>query len=100
MAAAAGRLFTSADNRVVGGHPVAIVSDQWWRRRLNAASDVIGRTLLVNGTSLTVVGIAPPGFQGTWVDAPADLFVPLMMQHDLRYAQNYSAHGGDDTKPG
>ena len=65
VTALSGRVFNPDDNRVVGGHPLAVVSDQWWRRRFGAASDVIGRTLLVNGTLVTVVGIAQPGFEGT-----------------------------------
>jgi predicted permease len=99
VTASSGRLLTPADNRVPGGHPVAVISNQWWRRRFGAAPDVVGRQLLVNGTSFTVVGIAAAPFEGTWVDAPADLWIPLMMQHDVRYAQNYSSHGDDDTKP-
>ena len=99
VAASSGRVFTTADDRVAGGHPVAVISDRWWRRRFGAASDVIGRTLVVNGTLLTVIGVAQGGFEGTWVDAPADVFVPLMMQHELRYAQNYSSHSADDTQP-
>jgi predicted permease len=99
VAASAGRLFTPSDNRVAGGHPVAVISDQWWRRRFGAAPDVVGRSLTVNGTTMTIVGIAQAGFSGTWVDTLVDLWIPLVMQHDLRYAQNYSSHDGDDTRP-
>ena len=54
---------------------------------------------MVNGTAMTIVGVAAAGFSGTWVDASVDLWIPLVMQHDLRYAQNYSSHDGDDTRP-
>src|SRR3954465_2615093 len=40
-----GRLLAPADNTTVGGHAVAVVSDGYWRRHLNAAPDAIGRPL-------------------------------------------------------
>ena len=38
-----GRVLTPDDNRNLGGHPVAVISDAFWRRRFNAAPDAIGR---------------------------------------------------------
>src|SRR5262249_32805598 len=60
-----GRLLAPDDNRIVGA--VAVISDGFWHRRFGASPSAIGRGLTVNGTHLTVIGIAPPGFSGVWL---------------------------------
>ena len=56
--------------------------------------DIVGRTLIgQRPQSLTVVGVAPAGFAGVWPEAPVDLGVPLMMQHDVRAPAELSARG-------
>jgi predicted permease len=94
-----GRLFTADDNRVLGGHPVAVISDAYWRRKFDAAQDVVGRNFTLNGAGFTVVGVAPPRFTGVWLESPVDVWIPLMMQAEARYAQNFSAENADALKP-
>ena len=60
-----GRLLAPSDNRTVGAHPVAVISDGFWRRRFATAADAVGRPLTINGTSFTVIGVTRPGFFGT-----------------------------------
>ena len=57
----AGRLLTPADNHVLDGHPVVVISHGYWQRSLAGASDAIGQTLAINGTPFTIVGITAPG---------------------------------------
>ena len=99
LSPAFGRTLTADDNRGVGGHPVAVVSHALWRRRFGALPDVLGRDVSLNGARFTIVGVAPEGFAGVWLESPADVWIPLVMQDDVRYAQNYSVHNGDDLKP-
>lgn len=73
---AAGRFFSPETERV-GSEAVVVVSDPFWRRRLNADPEAVGRTLRVNGWTATIVGIAPDGFRGVFPVNPADLFVPV-----------------------
>jgi len=94
-----GRVLTPEDNRNLGGHPVTVISDAFWRRRFNAAPDAIGRDITFNGSHFTIVGVAPPGFAGVWLEAPVDAWVPVMMQAEVKYAQNYSSDGNDVGKP-
>ena len=95
----AGRLLTPADNTTVDGHPVAVVSDSYWRRRLNAAPDVVGRQLTINGTPFAIVGITRPRFFGTTVALRApDVWIPYVMQASVRYSQNASNSGNSDTR--
>jgi predicted permease len=83
VGAALGRTFTQADDRVPGGHPVAMLGYGYWRRRFAADPMVLNRTLTVNGHPLTVVGVAPPGFYGTELGNSPDVFVPLAMKAQM-----------------
>jgi putative ABC transport system permease protein len=77
--AIAGRTFTLDDDRSPGGHPVVVVSHGYWQRRLAFASDVVGRTIRLNETNYTIIGVTPRGFSGEWVGSPADLWIPYQM---------------------
>ena len=74
-----GRAFTEEEDRGWGAHPLTVISDAYWQRRLGRASDVIGRTLTLNGTAFAIVGVMPPGFSGEWIGRPIDLWVPFTM---------------------
>jgi putative ABC transport system permease protein len=76
---ALGRLFTDADNRTPQGHPIAILSYDFWRSRFGLDPGVLGRTLTVDEQPLTVVGVAAPGFHGVEVEHRTDVWAPAMM---------------------
>jgi putative ABC transport system permease protein len=57
-----GRLFIPQDEQA-GHQPVAVVSDSLWRRRFGADPSLVGKTITLDGSNYTVVGVAPPGFQ-------------------------------------
>jgi predicted permease len=77
---AAGRLLGDDDDRVVSGHPVVVLSHAFWTSRFAADPGVVGRPLLVNGRAYTIVGVAPPGFDGLELGRQAQVFVPMMMK--------------------
>jgi predicted permease len=81
--AALGRLLGPADDRTVGAHPVAVLSHAYWRTHLGADPGVVGRRILVNDRALTVVGVAPPGFEGTTLGMRPRVFVPISMVADV-----------------
>jgi len=83
LAPAAGRLFTSADEVTPSAHPFVVLTHGFWERRFGASHQVVGATIRLDGFPMTVVGVAPPGFNGYEVGAPADLFVPLMMRAEM-----------------
>lgn len=91
-----GRLLSPDDNRTVGGHPVAVISDSFWRRRFGGAASALGREVSFNGALFTVIGVAAPGFSGVWLESPVDAWIPLMMQADVRYTQSFSGEGATD----
>lgn len=77
----AGRFFSmEEDERVLDGHPVVVVSSAYRRAHFGSASDALGNTLSLNGTTFTIVGVAPPSFTGDELGEPADLWIPLFMQ--------------------
>ena len=74
-----GRLIDSSDD-VRGGPPhgwPAVLSDGFWRDRFGADAGVIGRSLLVAGTPVTIVGVTPPSFHGVWPGIEPKLYLPL-----------------------
>lgn len=77
---ALGRLFTPEDDRTIGGHPVVVLSEAYWRTRFDADPNVLNETLIVNGQALTIVGVAPRGFEGTSLGSRPHVFVPLVMR--------------------
>jgi predicted permease len=82
--AAAGRVFTSADDRRGGGPDgnVVVITHAMWQRRF-AGRDVIGTSLDIAGSPYTIVGVTPPGFEGIEVGESLDLVVPLGAETSL-----------------
>ncbi|MEO5822896.1 MAG: ADOP family duplicated permease [Vicinamibacteraceae bacterium] len=76
---AAGRLFTDADDRTPGAHPVALITHDYWRRRLGGDPGAIGRTVRVGAAAFTIVGVVQPGFAGTETGTVTDVFLPTAM---------------------
>ena len=70
-----GRGFTEADDAPPSGLPVAIISERLWRDRYGGDPGIVGRSIEVDGRSLTVTGVMPPGFRG--VAGDRDLWIPL-----------------------
>jgi predicted permease len=62
---ALGRLFTAQDDLVQEGHPVAVLSYEYFQSRFASNPAVIGQKLIINGYPFTVVGVSQPGFAGT-----------------------------------
>jgi macrolide transport system ATP-binding/permease protein len=79
-----GRSFLPEEDQTPGAAPVAVISHQLWQDHFGNDSDVIGKTVVLNGQQFTIVGVAPPGFVGTEEAFPRDIWVPLSMRTQLR----------------
>ena len=79
-----GRVITTDDDKTPGAHPVTVISQGLWQRRFGADPNVVGRQLLLNGNTFTVIGVLPGGFDGLQLGPIRDLYVPLMMQATMR----------------
>ena len=75
-----GRVFTPDDDRAPGAHPLTVLSHGYWARRFGSDPSILNKTIVVNGQSLTVVGVAHAAFAGVQPGRRADLFVPLAMK--------------------
>jgi len=79
VSAAIGRTLQADDDRPAAS-PVAVVSDGYWRQKLHADAQAIGRVAILNGTAFTIVGVTPREFFGERVRRAPDFWVPLTLQ--------------------
>jgi macrolide transport system ATP-binding/permease protein len=84
VGASLGRTLQESDDVAPGQHPVVVISDGLWRRAFASDPAIVGRTVQINAYPFTVVGVAEPGFQGSVVGVRLDVFMPVMMQPQLR----------------
>jgi predicted permease len=80
---ALGRLIGPEDDRTLGGHFVAVLAHSYWESRLGADPRVVGKRIVVNGHPMTVLGVAPRGFEGTTLGSRPRVFVPMSMRPQL-----------------
>jgi len=71
-----GRMFGPGDDELPAGNTVVVLSYSYWKRRFAGDLAVIGRSIELDGTTFTIVGVTAPNFSGDGVSA-VDLFVPL-----------------------
>ena len=76
---ALGRFFIPDEVKVPGGAAVVVISYDYWQTRFARDPGAIGKALRLNGNDLTVIGVAPRGFQGTVMRLSFDLFIPATM---------------------
>ena len=76
---ARGRFLREDEVTRAGAAAVVVISDGYWETRFARSRDVIGQTLRVNDRPLTIIGVAPAGFQGTVLGLDFDLWVPATM---------------------
>ncbi|HEY7896668.1 MAG TPA: ABC transporter permease [Gemmatimonadaceae bacterium] len=81
--AALGRLIGYDDDRVLGQNYLAVLSYQYWTNDLGSDPHVIGQQIIVNGHSMTVIGVAPEGFEGTTLGVEPLVFVPITMRNQM-----------------
>jgi predicted permease len=84
---AAGRFFTSEEDRTPGAHPVVVMTYGAWQRRFGGRADVIGGTIRLNNHLFTVIGLAPDGFKGLDAVFGPDVWIPSMMAEQVLPAQ-------------
>jgi predicted permease len=87
---AMGRPFTEADMANDSG--VVILTDGFWRQRLNSDPNVLGRDLRVNGIPRTIVGVLPPDFR--YLSSEARLYLPFKTGGERRGPDARHSGGG------
>ena len=81
VGAAAGRVLNSReDDQVYQGHPVAVLSYDYWVQRFARDSKVVGKKILINNYPMTVVGVSAEGFAGLDPATSPQIRVPILMK--------------------
>jgi putative ABC transport system permease protein len=80
---ARGRLFTPDDDRVPSGHPLLVLSYDFWKTRFAGDPAIVGKDLTLNNYKMTVVGVAQQGFDGVELGQSPKIFIPIMMQAQI-----------------
>jgi hypothetical protein len=67
---------------------------------VGGGDDPVGQTIKIGGAAAMVVGVAPAGFHGPWMDDPVDVWLPLSLQPAISYRGNISSYGSvDQSQP-
>ncbi|MFZ0937461.1 MAG: ABC transporter permease, partial [Bryobacteraceae bacterium] len=77
---ALGRLIDPGEGEAPGTAPVVVLGHSYWEKRFGGDPDVIGRTVRLNGTAVTVIGVVPKEFLGPYSLLEMDAYAPIGMQ--------------------
>jgi predicted permease len=78
-----GRGFLPEEDASPGAYPVAVIGYGLWTRRYGRDPRVTARSISLNGRAYSIVGVAPPAFQGLNELTAADVWVPMMMYREV-----------------
>jgi predicted permease len=76
---AVGRLFSPQDDTAKNANPVLVLSYDYWKTRFAASPDAVGQTVLLNGHSFTILGVAPQNFDSAIGGYRPGVFIPMSM---------------------
>jgi predicted permease len=76
---ALGRLFVAGEGEVIGADPVLVLGYTYWKRRFNGDPAIVGKSVNLNGQPVTIIGVAPKPFFGTFYIVDSDAYAPLAM---------------------
>lgn len=83
-----GRVLTNEDD-ATGAQPTVVVSFGCWEQQWNKDPQVIGKDVILNGTSFTIVGVMPREFFGERVRRSPDYWMPLAFQPQIGLQDSY-----------
>jgi predicted permease len=94
-----GRTFLRDDDHP-GAAPVVILGGGFWKRKFGSSLEIIGKAMILNGTSYTIVGVIPAGF--TFYGRDRDVYTPIGQWNDPSFRDrriDMSAHAVGRLKP-
>lgn len=95
-----GQGFTSAHDQVSDAAPSVVISDRFWKRRLSSDPDIVGKQLVLNGNSFSVIGITTPFYTGTDPSVSTDVWVPVTQWATLVQNMSTTVGGTDPANSG
>jgi predicted permease len=75
-----GRFILPSEGAVAGADPIVVLSYSSWKTRFGGDPSIIGKSAAVNGIPVTIIGVAPKGFQGPSAGLDFQAFLPIGMQ--------------------
>jgi predicted permease len=78
-----GRFFHDSDEHGPNSAPYVVLSYAYWHNHFQNDRGVVGRVVRLNRHPFTILGVAPPGFQGTVLFFASDIFVPIVNHEQL-----------------
>jgi predicted permease len=94
-----GRTFLPDDDHP-GAAPVVILGGGFWKRKFGSSLEIVGKSIILNGTSYTIVGVIPAGF--TFYGNDRDVYTPIGQWDDPSFRDrriDMSAHAVGRLKP-
>ena len=88
-----GRFFHASDEHGPNSAPYLVLTYTYWQNHYKGDHGVVGRTVLLNKHPFTIIGVAPPGFVGTFTAFTADFFVPIVNQEQVEGYSLLNARG-------
>ena len=88
-----GRLFHDSDEHGPNSAPFVVLSYAYWHSHFQDDRGVVGRVVRINKHPITILGVAPPGFQGTVLFFASDIFVPIVNHEQLSGEKMLNARG-------
>src|SRR5215217_6090636 len=79
-----GRSFLPDEDKTVGANAVVVLSHSFWRRRMAADPNIVGKSVQLNNRAYQIIGVAPEYFAGTKFALALDFWVPISMAEELR----------------
>ena len=98
VSASAGRVLNSNDYSVSSAGWPAVLRYGFWREHFNSDPGILGRTQMLNGILVSVVGVAARNFDGVIPGEAPDLWLPLEAQHNVRYIGPFDSPGDGSHK--
>ncbi|HET6216475.1 MAG TPA: ABC transporter permease, partial [Acidobacteriaceae bacterium] len=80
VAALRGRTFKAEDTSSLAAFPEVLISENYWQKRFGRDPALLGKTIRLNGTAFTIVGITPHDFVGTSGFLVPDFWLPLSLE--------------------
>ena len=81
---ALGRLILPTEGQTPGADPVLVLGYSYWQKRFGGDTSVVGKRVEISNHPLTIVGVAPKDFHGTYSIVDSDLYVPLSVNTDTK----------------
>lgn len=78
-----GRGFLPSEDSATNGAPVAVISYRLWQDRFGGDPSIVGTSVHIDTHPFTIVGVAPPVFQGSYTGLRTELWVPVVMAPEL-----------------